>query len=334
MKPTNLLLAIISLVLVSLLLAGCGAQDEAKQATNSEVKGDNDQAQNEEETEVETVPETRIISHYMGETEIPAEPKRIAVIGNQDPAHLIALGVLPIASISSKDNEFPPYIADQMKDVINIGSGANFNFEALLQAEPDLIVSEYWLEDQYDQLSKIAPTVLIDTTESVYWYEKFLKYGEIVGKPVEAEQVLADYEEKAAAAKEKLAQAIGDETVMLLRVRNKNLSVQLRGARGVTLHHELGLNHPSGVPDEEKFMNFSMEGFLEINPDHIFLQVDDNEDAAKRLEEIKNSSIWSNLTAVQKDQVYPVDYRLWINGADPIASSIVIDEILEVLVKD
>jgi iron complex transport system substrate-binding protein len=281
---------------------------------------------------VDTSDDARLIRHPGGETRVGLEPERIVTLWQ--PGELVALGVTPVAAWSFRSDTHPPYLADALADTAPLGSSWPPNYEAILAQQPDLILAPDYMGEFYDQLARIAPTVLIDHTNSTSWYGTFLDYGRVLGQQDEARTILAAYQAKADAARAQLDEAVGDESVMLLRVRARNFTSQERGARGITVHRDLDLAHAECIPEDSVFPDFSLEGLSACDPDHIFLQVDEDDESSERLRELRASSVWQNLRAVQAGQVYEVDYRLWINGADPLASSMVINEVLEHLVND
>src|SRR5690606_26472493 len=117
--------------------------------------------------------------------------------------HLLTLDIQPHAADSNfdgLDKQFPPHLADKMKGTLPLGGTWTPNMEAILGAQPDLILSIKAVHEKaYGDLSKIAPTVLIDKPDAD-WKSTLLKVGDIVGKKELAEQRIADYEKKYKAA--------------------------------------------------------------------------------------------------------------------------------------
>jgi iron complex transport system substrate-binding protein len=309
--------------LVILMTACSGVSETA--ATN---------ATNEPNTQAKEEPRT--IQHVMGETVIKTKPEKIAVLFPSMIDFLLSVNETPYAAVSGgpKNKEFSWYLKDRLTNTINLGWLVNStNLEAVVDAQPDLIVASDAFAKVYEQLSKIAPTVIIkpaETKDGVKdWRQTFIKTAEIVGKEDEAKQVIAAYEQKAKEAREKIAKAIGNETVMFLRVTAKEL--RYYGAKNFdVLYNDLALHKPAHFPDNtEPFQPLSLEVLPEINPDHIFLLTESPE----KLAEIQKTPLWNKLTAVQKNQVYPVDYDLWFQGFGPIANNLIIDEAVEKLTK-
>ncbi|ALS25151.1 ABC transporter substrate-binding protein [Paenibacillus naphthalenovorans] len=299
-------------------IAACGVkQDQA--AENQGVAAPD---------QVKAAQEERTIKHKMGETKVPADPKNIGALQPFIMDHLLALGVKPGSGVMF-DQKWPAFLADDLKETKVIGNDANPNLEAILAAGPDLIIGQPFQEKAYDGLSKIAPTIILDTNAKD-WRSTFLEVGEITGKTKEARSVLEAFDKKASEARKTLQESIGNETVMFLRVTDKEL--RYYGIKNYKiLYQDLGLQPPKEfVTDESKtFQAISMEKLPEINPDHILLLVQSEE----KLNELKGSSLWQNMTAVKKNQVHSVDYDLWLQGWGPIAYSKLIDETLQFLAR-
>ncbi|WP_440837580.1 ABC transporter substrate-binding protein [Paenibacillus sp. 22594] len=273
--------------------------------------------------------ETRIISTIKGDIEIPAHPKKVAGMLYVFADHLLALGIEPHALVTYNDLGFPEYLADRMKDTIAIGSGEAPNLEALLEAEPDLILASKTLnEANYEQLSKIAPTILFDNENEEDW-TRFRQTAEIFGKEAEADQIHTDYEAKVAKVKDELAAVAPNETVAYLRVQDKQLQL-IQPGDNFTLFGPLGLTPASveGIDFKDSWnVAISEEVLPELNPDRMFIILRPGESNKTALDNIMSTSIWANLTAVKNKHVYIGDANLWFAGYGPIGLSNVIDEI-------
>ena len=75
--------------------------------------------------------------------------------------------------------------------------GDKINIEAVAAAKPDLILVNNRQEKIYDQLSKIAPTVMLKTPLD-QWRPKFEEVGQIFGKEKETKEWFKQYDEKQA----------------------------------------------------------------------------------------------------------------------------------------
>jgi iron complex transport system substrate-binding protein len=154
------------------------------------------------------------IQHKYGGTTITKEPKRIVTVGLTDQDALLALGVVPVGT-TEFDGGYPGAIGpwaqsrlggaavpEVLKDT---GSGPPLEKVAALK--PDLILSLYagTTKDVYTTLSKIAPTVAQPKEYADYgipWQELTKKAGLAIGRPQQAEKVVADLEARLAKERE------------------------------------------------------------------------------------------------------------------------------------
>ncbi|WP_409343547.1 iron-siderophore ABC transporter substrate-binding protein [Paenibacillus sp. MBLB4367] len=310
----------LTLFLVSLLLlaTACGTGSEGNGSGAESVKK-------------ETPGPTRTVKSLKGDIQVPSSPKRVIGLSVVYPEFLSALGVTPVA-IQNYHQDFPSYLKTPFKNTLKMGIGETPNFEAILSAAPDLIIAPVWWADKvYDQLSKIAPTVLLPERED--WRDELRDIGEALDKKDIADKAIADYEKQTADAKRKLHEAAGNDTVMYMMVMSKELVVYGENqSRGAFLHKELDLKPVSGFPKNELSVSISLEKLPEYNPDHIILQLDDSNDkeAQKKYQELQESAVWKNLKAVQNKRVYFMDGIEWFSvGMSLLANRNAIDDVLQ-----
>lgn len=175
-------------VTAALGLAGCGSSDPAADSSDSPAK-------------------TRTVSTANGDVDVPASPKRVVVLDSGELDSAITLGVRPVgATHSASEDAFPSYLpASETKDITPVGEIANANLESVAALKPDLILTSKVRDgERYDELSKIAPTVMTEATGSA-WKENFQVHAEALGKQAEAKKVLATYDTQVA----KVTEALG-----------------------------------------------------------------------------------------------------------------------------
>jgi iron complex transport system substrate-binding protein len=106
------------------------------------------------------------VEHKYGTTTVPSKPERIVSVGFTEHDTVLALGEKPIAT-SEWYGEQPyatwPWARDELGSskptVLNNGDG--FEYEKIASLRPDLIlgVNAGMTEDDYEKLSKLAPTI-------------------------------------------------------------------------------------------------------------------------------------------------------------------------------
>ena len=80
----------------------------------------------------------------------------------------------------------------QLKNITDIGNPVNV--EKVMQLKPDLIV--LMKEDQYEKLSKIAPTIVIPFNTAKNTKDTVSLFGDIAGAKDKAKSFMADFNKK------------------------------------------------------------------------------------------------------------------------------------------
>ncbi|AZN41769.1 ABC transporter substrate-binding protein [Paenibacillus albus] len=307
------------LIVVFMLIVStaCGANNASTNKTDTAAADDTNQQ--------------RVLKTLKGDVSIPAEPKRVIGLSVVYPEFLYALDVTPIA-VQNYHAEFPSYLKDAFKDTLKMGIARTPDFEAILSSKPDLIIAPIWWSDKdYDQLSKIAPTVLLPERDN--WRDELRDVGEVLDKKELAETVIQNLQAKEDEAKKKLDQLVGDETVLYMEIMDKEIMLYGENSdRGKFIHKVLGLSPINNIPQSENSVSISLEKIPEYNPDHIIVHMSDetNKVIQDRYNEMLNSSLWKHMTAVKENQVYLMGGKEWFNlGMSPLADSNAVDEVIQ-----
>nr|WP_092072882.1 ABC transporter substrate-binding protein [Dendrosporobacter quercicolus]NSL48854.1 ABC transporter substrate-binding protein [Dendrosporobacter quercicolus DSM 1736]SDM51088.1 iron complex transport system substrate-binding protein [Dendrosporobacter quercicolus] len=257
------------------------------------------------------------------------QPQRIAILHSLYLEYFFALETPPVASMgASKGNAMTaltewqtlkPYAGTA--DIIDLGSARDLNLEAVLAANPDVIVTfkgQGHLAQIYDQLIQIAPVIQIDFNAA--WQDQTLACAEIVGKEALARDFIKETEIIIASAKDKLRKH-NDKTIALFRTDGKSFI-----SRGTQEYYEtFGIAKPPGYPDD--YQTLSLEAVAEMNPDYIIFQ-DSTQAAQTFVKAQESSSVWQSLTAVNSGQVLFFDDSL--NTFGPLALRVTAGELLRV----
>ncbi|MBM7069714.1 ABC transporter substrate-binding protein [Actibacterium sp. 188UL27-1] len=114
--------------------------------------------------------DTVSFEHLRGATCIPREPERIVATWDTGGAlPLMELGAPVVGTGFRQGRDEQPYVRgvsdvlgqSAIDDLQSIGQGLSVDIERIATLQPDLIVAHDFNEDIYDQLSAIAPTVLM-----------------------------------------------------------------------------------------------------------------------------------------------------------------------------
>ena len=158
----------------------------------------------------------KTITHALGTSEVPVSPQRVVVLDTAPLDAALALGIQPIGTIVY--GQPPEYLKEQIQDIEIVGEGNQPNLETILRLKPDLILgSKVGLEDRYEQLAQIAPTVLTDGSgRASDWQENLQLYAQALGKSEQAERLLQSYRQSVLQLQEKIGQPQSIEVSVLI----------------------------------------------------------------------------------------------------------------------
>ncbi|MBP3888728.1 MAG: iron-hydroxamate ABC transporter substrate-binding protein [Cellulosilyticum sp.] len=284
----------------------------------------------------ETAPEnqaTVTVTDVRGEVEIPAEPQRIVDLsGNSDMLSILGYKVVGTANSDAYDyTRFPSYLEETLKGATILGYSMQdtMDIEAIMNLNPDLIVISTVQEKMYDQLSEIAPTVMIQL-EALNWKEDLKAFAEVFDKEEVANEWLTKYEADAKAAGDAIKAEYGEDTTYLSFLASGGQFFVFDGAGfGDVLYNDMGLKKPAGMPEQTDISLpvVTYEGLAAIDADYIFCIATDEDLAA-----LEQNAIWNNMPAVKEGNVVILESSPYFNqGYSPIGRSLLINEIGEML---
>lgn len=257
------------------------------------------------------------LAHKYGETEIGAKPVRIVTVGLTEQDALLALGVVPVGTtefFGELPGAIQPWAQDKlggaaMPTVLPVGDG--IAFEQVAALNPDLILAIYsgLTQQDYDTLSRIAPTVAQPSEYIDYgvpWSDLTLTVGRAVGQAERAQELVDQVRAQFAAARDAHPQFAGASAMFANYDAGIYYGFASEDTRGVLLG-ELGLKTPEAIDDlagEEYVAEISRERADLLDTDAlIFLVATD--DVAK---EISDDPVYERLdVATQGRDVFITD---------------------------
>jgi len=121
------------------------------------------------------------VEHEMGKTTLEQKPQRVVVIGLGVLDAVDRFGIKPVAI--SKVPQIPSYLEKYMSDdYAAAGSLFEPDFEAIYSLKPDVILTGPRAATAYDELSKIAPTIVFSTDSSKGYWESTQEQWYNLGK--------------------------------------------------------------------------------------------------------------------------------------------------------
>ena len=309
----NILKTLVVSCLAAMMLVGCGTNSGSNNDKSSEKKV--------------TVTDVR------GEVEIPANPERIVDLsGNSDILSILGYKVVGTANSDAYDyTKFPSYLEETLSgaEILGYSMQDTMDIEAVMNLNPDLIVISTVQEKMYDQLSEIAPTVMIQL-EALNWKDDVKAFAKVFNKEDVANKWLADYEAKAKKAGDKIKAEYGENTTYLSFLASGGQFFIFDGAGfGSVLYEDMGLAKPEGMPEQSDISLpvVTYEGLASIKSDYIFL-ISTPED----LKQLESNAIWNSLPAVKEGKVVVLESSPYFNqGYSSIGRQLLVDEIGEML---
>ena len=319
MSPHRRVISLAALTGSLLLLASCGS--------GSSVAGEGPSA-NDAACDAAAHPEASStfpveIDHALGTTTIEQAPERVASIGwgNQDVA--LALGIAPVGSddqtwsmtgdegLGLYDWTLDAYDELCAPEPAVFETADGVDFEAIADAQPEVILAGYsgLTADEYETLSKIAPTVAYP---EIPWYTPWREAIEIdsaaLGLAAEGDELVADLDQRIAEATADIDSFEG-KTAAFFYVTPSDLSVISIYATGdarTAFLGDLGFDFPQLALDVsekgEFYTDIAAENADIIDDVDVMVLYGDDQVLA----EMQDDPLWSTVPAVQNGAVVAV----------------------------
>ena len=322
------LIALITLFAV--IATACGSDD----SDDSKGSSSDDKKDSKEVTINQHIVNERADMDEKYKVTLDANPKKVAVF---DFGMLDTLDKLGIEVEGVSQNTIPPYL-DKYKDdkYTNIGSLKEPDFEALSEMAPDVILISGRQASQYDELSKIAPTVYLGVDSENYmesFKENMDKVGKIfTDKQDDVKKEVKKIEDQIKETKEK-AEKSGEKALIVLANDDKMSAYGPKSRFGI-IHDVLGVEAAdTKIEASTHGQNISSEYIKKQNPDILYVvdrgtAIGEGEPAKEVVENkvVKTTDVYKN------DKIVYLDPYLWYLAGGGLESvPKMIDEINESL---
>lgn len=304
-----------------LVLSACGNDDSAAQPSETATTA--------------TVAATRTVSTEHGDVTVPGDPQRIVVLSGSLAGYLYALDAPVTATdtrvlgVTDLEGGFPPAwsAAATEEGTTALPSGEELDLEAVAAAQPDLIIgggqgiTAVQAEELYDQLSAIAPTVLVPTTTTA-WEDQLSIVADAAGRSDAVSELTDAYDAKV----EEVEAAItvpGGNAAFLLSLPNGKPYLIPSTAALPSLAGELGFTLDDVVTKAGNPQLYGSGDSFEVSTE-LLDQVADApvlfvvDVGGRSLEELKTDPLYAGLPAFTAGTVYELPattYRPDYDGA-------------------
>lgn len=269
-----------------------------------------------------------------GEVEIPAEPKRIVDLsGNSDILSLLGYSVAGTANSDAYYTQLPTYLQEPLQGAKILGYSMQdtMDIEGILELHPDLIIISGVQEKMYEQLKKIAPTLMVELAQTD-WRQDVNTFARMMQQEDRAASWLKSYDEKAKKAGAAVRKANGEDTTYLaLLASGGQLFVFDAAGIGSVLYEDMGLKKPANMPRQDSISLpvISYEGLADLDADHLIVVGTDAD-----MKALKKNSIYKSMQAVKNNRVLELPSSPYFNiGYSSIGRDVFLDEVQSLLVK-
>ncbi|WP_406088198.1 ABC transporter substrate-binding protein [Kitasatospora purpeofusca] len=319
----------------TLLLVGCGSSGSSDKASSD--KGSPSAATTAAATTAAAgspaapaAGDKRTVKDATGTAvEIPAEPKRIVTLTQEDLDAVLALGLKPAGITNGQGlNEPPAYLKDKVQGIPVVGNLLHPVMDKVIAAKPDLILAGDMQDQQVlKQLREITPATLVTMAPTDDWKLSFRGIGNALNKLEQANKVIADYDAKAVKAGGELGANKG-AAVSIVRWNPTGPSwmEKKQFASGVAL--DMGLTRPKAQDKDGNAHTpaLSLEKINEIDGDWLFLSTL-TDDGKAALKDVQSKPAYQELGAVKNNHTVTVDGSVWSTRGGPLAADVVIGDI-------
>lgn len=277
-------------VMAAISLAACGTGDTDDTATTGKSAG------------ASAFPVT--VEHAMGSTTVPEEPKRVVALDSSyaDATLLLETELVGITTYRAYSTDLPDYLGEEAPkkyapEVASVGEMSAPSLEKIAALKPDLIVSaKVRHEALYGQLSKIAPTIMSETTGATF-KANIEMLGKALGKSDLAEQKLSAFEAEAKKVGDAVNAKAGNPTISVTRFLDGPTRLYLKDTYSGIILDDAGLARPTPQDTTGFALEISEENIAQADADKIFVTTYDDEKgtATKTKQAFAANPLWKPL---------------------------------------
>ena len=256
----------------------------------------------------------RPFEHAAGTTCVPENPERIVTTQDQNALlPLLELGVKPVGSagLVGDDGEtsFRRVEGYDTEGIAFVGSYGEPNLEAIAARRPDLIVGSPFQETIYDDLSAIAPTVLIDVHDRPL-EAGLLDFADLVEREAQAQELEEEYRARVEDLLEELGERKEEVSVSVITAGDTPGEFYRadQGQAVGTVMNDLDLPRPEAQQerlDDREYLG--IESLPEHDADTVLVFDFSGEGQDPNVDAFMTSPLFEALNAAQAEQVYRID---------------------------
>ncbi|WP_424186746.1 ABC transporter substrate-binding protein [Actinokineospora sp. G85] len=267
---------------------------------------------------------TRVFTADNGDITIPVSPKRVVATGYAVPALLEADA--PLVGISSWKRGEPLMSAEDLtkyRELAKVAgeSAAETNYEAIAQAEPDLIVigvpKPVLADIDLKRLEAIAPVVAIGPSVPSAWRDLSRKQADAAGALSVFDAVKSEYEQKAKGLNDKYAPVLSTLKLGHVgaygEVAKGNFQREFNGSWGTNVAQDVGATYygqvkvkGGGSKDVSEYPSIEELTVAFSEATAITYSVAADGEVPAPVQYVMDSPLWKELPAVKAGKTFPL----------------------------
>ena len=276
----------------------------------------------------------RTVEHAMGTTEVKAKPTRVLALDASfvDATLILDTKLVGFTDYRTINGALPDYLgADRQTygaEAQSVGTLAEPNLEKIAALKPDLILSaKVRHEKLYDQLSKIAPTVMSETTGPT-WKDNIRLTAESLGQEDLAEKEIGAYEAAAKATGAAINAKAGKPTVSVVRFVDGPTRLYQNASFSGIVMKDAGLARPKSQDVDDFNAEISAERIADADADAIFVTqyADEKGLSAKTAAQFKANPLWKPLAP----KVHEVKDITWMTAVGLQGAWVILSDMAKV----
>ncbi|MGO1630006.1 MAG: iron-siderophore ABC transporter substrate-binding protein [Candidatus Microbacterium stercoravium] len=296
--------------------------------------------------------EGTVVEHALGETVIPEDVERVATVNWANHEVPLALGVVPVGMVAANfGDDDGDGVLPWQKDALDELGGEEpvlfdetdgIDFEAVADTDPDVILAAYsgLTQEDYDTLSKIAPTVAYPEGPWATEWDDVIRYNAAgMNMADEGEALIDELQQEIDDSVARYPDLAGTKTMFLTHVDTTDLStVNFYTANDTraAFFENLGLATPDAVAEASESGEFS--GSVSAEQVDVFDDVElivtygDQE----LVDTLKADPVLSQMPAIENDAIVLMDGSGPMGTAanpTPLSISWVLDDYVDLLAE-
>ncbi|WP_016701022.1 iron-siderophore ABC transporter substrate-binding protein [Actinoalloteichus spitiensis] len=207
------------------------------------------------------------VDHQFGTTELERAPERVVALGWGDGDTLLALGVVPVASVDwfrAYDDGFGPWAREKLGDgEVDVLTGPEFSPEGILAQRPDLVTMTKSDNDRsvYEMFAELVPTLsgpATDISYGTHWRDQTRLIAEVLGRPEDGQVLIGEVENAFADARARYPRFEG-RTCSVVWWDEASYAAYVEGDTRVDTLRELGFVNAPAIEELRSGNGFTVD---------------------------------------------------------------------------